>query len=66
MMLLGKTDLEIMLACLLQVMDGTAVGLAQTFLPSLVLQLQLLQLLAQVPSLLIKLSLKLLQRMLRL
>lgn len=64
MMLINKRDLEVVLARLLQVMDGAAVGLTQTILPSLVLQLHLLQLLAQVLSLLIKLSLQLLQRML--
>lgn len=55
--IINDRDLEVMLACLLQVVDGAGVGLVQTLLPSLVLQLQLLQLLAQVLSLLIKLGL---------
>lgn len=39
MMIINERDLEVVLAGLLQVVDGAAVGLAQTLLPSLVLQL---------------------------
>lgn len=55
-----------MLAGLLQVLHGAAVGLLQAVFPALVLQLQFLELLAQVLPLLAELGLELLQGALRL
>lgn len=55
-----------MLAGLLQVLHGAAVGLLQAVFPALVLQLQFLELLAQVLPLLAEVGLQLLQGALRL